>query len=276
MESRSRHEQAIEQAFSRQAAAFEDTRGNRAFTTDAEWLFERLQLEPGHLVLDVAAGTGHAARSLALRVRTVVALDATAAMLAAGKAEADQAGLTNVVFQRGDAAALPFLDASFDVVVSRFAVHHFEAPALPVGEMVRCVRPGGQLALADMVADERPAVAATQNRLERLRDPSHTELLTALGLTGLLSAAGVDGVTVEARSVTRPLEPWLAHAGVSEAVAADIRSELLAEARGGPETGLRPREEEDGLWFEQRFASAVGIRRRPAAEPAARPEGGAA
>jgi ubiquinone/menaquinone biosynthesis C-methylase UbiE len=142
--SSARHAQAIEASFSRQAEAFEDSRFNRVLTTDAEWIFERLELEPGYLLLDVAAGTGHAARALASRVRSVVALDATAAMLAAGKAEADKSTLKNIIFQRGDAAALPFLDATFDVAVSRFAVHHFQDPVVQVTEMVRCVRAGGQ------------------------------------------------------------------------------------------------------------------------------------
>src|ERR671924_662354 len=164
------HADRVERAFSRQAAAFEE---QPIFTTDSDWLFERLELHAGDLVLDVAAGTGHVARALAPSVRCVVALDATAAVLAAGKAHADRAGLHNVVFQRGDAAALPFADATFDIVVSRFAVHHFEDPTPPLAEMRRCLRPGGRLAIADIIAADDPAVAALQNRLERLRDPSH-------------------------------------------------------------------------------------------------------
>src|SRR5688572_28625776 len=103
-------------------------------------MFERLRPSPHDLVLDVAAGTGHVARALAASVRAVIAVDATEAMLAAGKAEADRAGLRNVVFQRGDAAALPFADGSFDIVLSRFALHHFEQPAVQVREMARCLR----------------------------------------------------------------------------------------------------------------------------------------
>ena len=87
-------------------------------------------------MLDVAAGTGHVARSLAPRVRAVVALDATQAMLEQGKRH----GVPNVVFMRGDAAALPFVDQSFDVVVNRFALHHFEQPEVQLAEMRRCGR----------------------------------------------------------------------------------------------------------------------------------------
>src|SRR5688572_360384 len=134
------HSEAIERAFSQQAEAFEDPTYNRLFTTDSDWLFERLPLSADDLVLDVAAGTGHVARRMAPRVRAAIAVDATDAMLEAGRIEAKRAALRNIVFMRADAAELPFLDGSFDIVVSRFAIHHFERPAEQIAEMRRCLR----------------------------------------------------------------------------------------------------------------------------------------
>jgi ubiquinone/menaquinone biosynthesis C-methylase UbiE len=240
------HSQAVERAFTQQAAAFEDPRFNRVFTTDSEWLFERLPLSADDLVLDVATGTGHVARRLAPHVRVVVALDATRAMLEQGRA----AGGRNVVFVQGDAGALPFVDDSFDVVVSRFALHHFERPELQVAEMRRCLRPQGRLAIADIVA--HPAARDAQDRLERLRDPSHTRLLTVEELAGL---AGED---VEVRDVERPLEPWLAQTETNEGAAGEIRAALRAELEGGPATGFRPSERDGDLHFIHSMASAIG------------------
>jgi ubiquinone/menaquinone biosynthesis C-methylase UbiE len=236
----------FKKAFADQAEAFEDPRFNRLFTTDSEWLFERLPLHTDDLVLEVAAGTGHVARALAPSVRAVVALDATRAMLEQGRPAAPG----NVVFVEGDAAALPFLDASFDVVVCRFAVHHFPEPERPVAEMRRCLRPGGRLAIADLVAD--PSAAAEQNRLERLRDPSHARMLTVDELAAL--AGGDD---VEVRDVERPLEPWLAQTRTSAAVADEIRAALRTELGGGPATGFRPRERDEALWFVHTMASVI-------------------
>jgi ubiquinone/menaquinone biosynthesis C-methylase UbiE len=254
------HAAAIERAFSHQARAFEDRRFNRIFTTDVEWLLEHLDPGPADLVLDVAAGTGHVARALAPAVRAVVALDATLAMLREGQAAAAAAGLRNVVFQRGDAAALPFLDGSFDLALTRFAVHHFEDPAGPLAEMARCVRPGGRVVVADLIAADDPAVAARQNALERLRDPSHTTMLTAGGLVALLEGTGLEDVRVEAREIVRPLSTWLAQTDASDEVRARVTAALRADAEGGPATGFSPRER-DGAWeFVHTVASVTAAR----------------
>ena len=235
-----------ERSFTQQAAAFEDPRYNRLFTTDSEWLFERLPLTADDLVLDVAAGTGHVARRLAPRVRTVVALDATRAMLEQGREHAPP----NVLFVEGDAAGLPFLDDSFDVVVTRFAIHHFDDPRVQLAEMRRVLRPGGRLAVADLVA--QPEAAATQNRLETLRDPSHARMLELDELAAL-----VETDDVEVRDVVRPLEPWLVQTDPAPEAADEIRAALQKEMEDGPPTGFRPTIRDGELHFVHTMASLI-------------------
>jgi ubiquinone/menaquinone biosynthesis C-methylase UbiE len=246
------HSEAIERAFTQQAEAFEDPTYNRLFTTDSEWLFDRLPLTSDDLVLDVAAGTGHVARRMAPKVRAVLAIDATEAMLEAGRIEAKRAALRNVVFMQADAAKLPFLDASFDIVVSRFAVHHFENPRVQLSEMRRCLRMGGRLAIADLVCDPDADVAELQNHLERLRDPSHTRMLSLEKLADL-----VGSTDVEFRDVERKLGPWLEQTQTSPEARAEIRDALEAELAGGPATGFRPREVEGQLGFLHTMASVI-------------------
>jgi ubiquinone/menaquinone biosynthesis C-methylase UbiE len=246
------HSEAIERAFTQQAAAFEDPQYNRLFTTDSEWLFERLPLDHDDLVLDVAAGTGHVARGMAPRVCAVVAVDATGAMLETGRAEAERAALRNLVFMRAEAAGLPFLDGSFDVVVSRFAVHHFQHPQQQIAEMRRCLRAGRRLAIGDLVADADPEVAATQNRLERLRDPSHTRMLSLQQLAEL-----VGSTDVESRDIERTLDPWLEQTQTPPETRAEIRQALEAELAGGPATGFRPRRRDGELRFLHTMASVI-------------------
>jgi ubiquinone/menaquinone biosynthesis C-methylase UbiE len=246
------HSEAVQQAFTEQAAAFEDPEFNKLFTVDSDWLFERLELQPDDLVLDVAAGTGHVARSFAPQVRAVIAIDATSAMLEQGWIEAKRAAMRNLVFMQADAAALPFVDGSFDVVVCRFAVHHFEEPAVQVAEMKRVLRPGGRLAVSDLICDPDPEIAETQNRLERLRDPSHTRMLPLDELAEL-----VGGTDVEFRDVERSLEPWLGQTHTPKRAAAQIRKALKAELDGGDPTGFRPRDVGGDPRFLHTMASVI-------------------
>jgi SAM-dependent methyltransferase len=225
------HSKAVRRAFTAQAPAFEDPEFNQLFTVDSDWLF---------------------ARGFAPQVRAVVAVDTTPAMLEAGWIEAKRAALRNVVFMQADAAKLPFMDGSFDVVVSRFAVHHFEDPAVQVAEMRRVLRPGGRLAVADLICDPDPAIAETQNRLERLRDPSHTRMLPLDELADL-----VGGTDVEFRDAERSLEPWLAQTHTNKKAATAIRAALKAELEGGDATGFRPREVDGDARFLHTMASVI-------------------
>lgn len=101
---------------------------------------------PGDQVLDVAAGTGNAALKAARVGASVVASDLTPELLEVGRAEAETEGIS-LVFDQADAEALPYSDASFDVVLScvgvMFAPHHAQAAR----ELTRVLRPGGRLAL---------------------------------------------------------------------------------------------------------------------------------
>jgi ubiquinone/menaquinone biosynthesis C-methylase UbiE len=254
------HRRRVERAFTAQAAAFEDPRYNRVFTSEAAWVFERLPRGRDDLVLDVAAGTGHSARQLASSVRTVVAVDATAAMLARGQARAREEGHANIVFMSGDAAALPFLDASFDIAVCRFALHHLEDPSVALAEMRRCLRPGGRLGVADLVADEDPDAARRQNELERWRDPSHVRFLARGRLRALVADAGFADPDLEVRAVQRPLAPWLEQTRTPPEAQARIRERLTGELGGGPGTGFAPSLADGELCFRQTFASCIATR----------------
>jgi SAM-dependent methyltransferase len=107
---------------------------------------EAARIGPGDRVLDVAAGSGNAAVPAALTGAHVVASDLTPELLAAGRDAAARAGV-ELEWREADAEALPFEDASFDVVISvvgvMFAPHHQVA----ADELVRVCRPAGRIAL---------------------------------------------------------------------------------------------------------------------------------
>lgn len=113
-------------------------------------LFERLPLRPGITALDVGCGTGFPLLELAQRLgpgSTVYGIDPWEAGLARAERKRMLMGLENVVVRAGDAAAMPFDDAAFDLVVSNLGVNNFKDPPTVVAECRRVLRDGGIFAL---------------------------------------------------------------------------------------------------------------------------------
>lgn len=115
-------------------------------------LVSAAQVRPGDRVVDVASGTGNAALKAARAGASVVSSDLTPELLEVGRAEAEKEGI-ELAFEQADAEALPFPDASFDVVLScvgvMFAPHHAQAAR----ELTRVLRPGGRLVLINWTPD---------------------------------------------------------------------------------------------------------------------------
>jgi ubiquinone/menaquinone biosynthesis C-methylase UbiE len=122
--------------------------------------------------LDVATGGGHVAYIFAPHVARMWATDITQEMLDMVKAEAEKRGLANVRTAHAKAEALPFEDASFDLVTCRIAPHHFDSIPEFLGEVQRVLKPGGVLALVDNVVPAG-SIGDYVNAFERFRDPSH-------------------------------------------------------------------------------------------------------
>jgi SAM-dependent methyltransferase len=113
-----------------------------------ETLAEAVDVRAGERVLDVAAGNGNATLAAARRFADVTSTDYVEALLAKGRARAQAEGLT-VDFQFADAEALPFAPGSFDVVLSTFGAMFTPDHARPAREMLRVLRPGGRIGLAN-------------------------------------------------------------------------------------------------------------------------------
>jgi len=155
-------------------------------------------------VLDVAGGAARLGRALAPRVSYVHGLDLVPEMLQQANRLAEANHLHNLSLQQGNATDLPWIDAQFDLVVCRLALHQVGDPAAVVREMVRVTKDGGRIGVIDMIADPTPRIAEETNRLERLRDPSHGRTLCAAEITRLIEDAA--GAVIESDSVR--ISPW--------------------------------------------------------------------
>jgi SAM-dependent methyltransferase len=113
-----------------------------------ETLCEAVDVAAGERVLDVAAGNGNATLAAARRGCEVTASDYVPALLEGTRARAAAEGLT-VDLREADAEALPFADATFDVVLSTFGVMFTPHQEQAAAELVRVCRPGGRIGLAN-------------------------------------------------------------------------------------------------------------------------------
>lgn len=188
-------------------------------------------VQPGEAVLDVMTGTGAVAAAVAGRAGRVVGVDVSAGMLARARARVPDAE-----FVRGDAAALPFPDSAFDVVVCAAGV--FFLPDMPGGvrEWARVVRPGGRV----VVSSFGPELLGPLPGLWRARlagaglkpgAPPLGRLPTPEALADVLRAAGLTDV----QAALHPLTYTLPDVGARWA---DIRAGL----EGVPLASLPPQE----------------------------------
>jgi ubiquinone/menaquinone biosynthesis C-methylase UbiE len=142
-------------------------------------------------------------------VRRVVGLDLVPELLAEGRKRAPE----NVELVEGDATALPFDPASFDLVTTARTLHHVARPELVLAEAVRVLRPGGTMVVVDQLAPVDPMAAIELNRFERARDPSTTRVLADVDLRSLFEANNLVLRRSEVVREPRDLERYLDLAG---------------------------------------------------------------
>ena len=114
-----------------------------------ELLNEAADVRATDRVLDVAAGNGNATLAAARRFATVTSTDYVPALLERGRLRAEAEGFTNVTFEFADAEALPYADASFDVVLSSFGIMFAPDHEQTARELMRVCKPGGRIGLAN-------------------------------------------------------------------------------------------------------------------------------
>jgi ubiquinone/menaquinone biosynthesis C-methylase UbiE len=182
------------------------------------------------VMLDVGTGAGHTALTLAPHVARVIATDLTPEMLGEATRLAAERGVKNVETRPADAETLPFPDGSFDLVTCRLAFHHFTRPERAVEEFVRVLKPGGTLGFTDNVAIEDAAGATFYNDFERLRDPSHHEVLSLARLVELFERKGLRIAATRSLAKEFAFEPWADRMHVS----AGDKARLIEMLRTAP------------------------------------------
>jgi len=204
----------------------------QANAPDLAWLVAASVPTTTDHALDVGTGGGHAALALAPAVGSVDAIDPTPEMLAVASRLAADRGIPNITFTLATADALPFPDAAFEVAVTRFSVHHWPRPEPAFREIRRVLRPGGRLAIVDMLAPEDGPLDTFLNAVELLRDPSHARSLRASEWVALLGAAGFAARLERTWELEHEVDSWLAQTAPAPWRADAVRA-LLRDAPPG-------------------------------------------
>ncbi|MFT4051897.1 MAG: demethylmenaquinone methyltransferase [Microbacterium sp.] len=146
--------------FDEVAAGYDRTNTVLSLGNDRLWRIATTRAvapKPGQRILDLAAGTGASAVSLARSGAEVVAGDFSPGMIAEGRRR--HGDVPNLTFAEADALALPFDDDSFDAVTISFGLRNVHDPKKALAEMLRVTAPGGRLVVCEFSHPPRPVFA---------------------------------------------------------------------------------------------------------------------
>lgn len=207
------HKATVQKQFTRTADAF-----TRLAVRDApEVLAERVEFvkpQPTDLALDVACGPGAFVLALAARVGLARGIDLTEELLRRARQSQLEQNILNAAFDRGEAEQLPYPGASFDLVSCQCSLHHMLKPVVALKEMVRVLKPEGRLVITDSLGPESDAKFELHNRIETLRDPSHTLSLRLTTLLEIFENLELEIARQTLKRRQRSFNQWMLRAGL--------------------------------------------------------------
>jgi ubiquinone/menaquinone biosynthesis C-methylase UbiE len=239
------HSSRILDQFTRQAVPFSQS-PSVSNQKALDFIVSSSAAGPQDTVLDVGCGPGLLACAFAKVVRHSTGLDMTPAMLEQARKTQQEQDLKNLSWQQGDVKQLPYPDAHFSIVSSRFVFHHLEGPLVALKEMKRVCKPRGRIVVADMA----PAVekADALNAEERLRDPSHVRAMPERELRNLFTQAGLAEPQVNHYRVECELEDLLSRSFPNPGDGERIRK-IFAESIAEDSLDLNTRLENGKIYY---------------------------
>jgi SAM-dependent methyltransferase len=255
-----------------------EERQNAAFRAHTEQLFAAAAVEANDRVLDIGCGCGETTRECGrLAVDgDALGIDLSTAMLARARKRAAGEGLTNVVFQRGDAQVQAFAPATRSLAVSRFGVMFFADPVAAFTNIAGAMAPGGRVAFMVWQAlDRNEWLTETRGALAvgRAVPEPPADVPGAFGLADpqrsrtILERAGftrveIDAVEVPFRFGADADEAWDFVQGIRivRGLLEDIDADTEARALDALRATMQARETADGVVFDSRAWMVRGVR----------------
>ncbi len=220
------HDSELARAFDSQAPKFEVAPVQSDPVAIAE-LVRLADLALNSLVLDAGCGPGLVSKGLLDAGHRVVGVDLSREMIERARKRCADHG-ARARLEQGSVFD-PSLDAlgPFDAALSRYVLHHVEAPKAFLARQMELLRPGGILVVCDHVTDPDPAAAAHHAWLEVARDKTHTRNLSGGELVDLFAGLGLKLIRYIEESFTLDFDEWFDRGTPAESKAA-VRTRLLA------------------------------------------------
>jgi SAM-dependent methyltransferase len=228
-------------------------------TLESHGAFIRPRLRDGIDVLDAGCGPGSITRSIAAVYpgSRIVGVDFAESQIVRARELTAETRLTNVEFRVASAYALPFADASFDVVFSHALLEHLREPEKAIAEFCRVLRPGGCVGVCSpdwggfLLAPPTEEIARAVAAYMELQGANGGDVFVGRKLGGLLRAAGFADVEMSARYEVYPS---------TEVIAGYLALQLDRAGRGAHAEAFRRWTRHPGTMFAQAWVSAVGAR----------------
>ena len=222
MNMKNTHSEAVDKQFGSQAQDYL-TSAVHAQGADLQRLAALLSPHKEAHVIDLGCGAGHASFVAAGVVKSVIAYDLSAQMLAVVAQAAKDKHLDNIRVQQGVAESLPFADNSADVIISRYSAHHWHDVGQALREVARVLKPGGKFIMMDVVSPGHPLLDIYLQTIEVLRDTSHVRNYSPGEWLHMSSEAGLITREVTTDRLSLEFTSWIARMRTPEHFSVAIR-----------------------------------------------------
>jgi len=251
-EKEKQHKARIVDQFSRQAIPFSQVPGH----FDAmQILVELAQVTENDNVLDVACGPGLVACEFAPHVKHVTGIDITSAMIEQAMKLQIERKIVNITWDVGEAVPLPYPNNAFSLVITRYSFHHLLCPEKALTEMIRVCQPDGRVLVADVAVE--PSRSEAYDRLEIMRDPSHTHALTEVEFNDLFNSSDLINCRQSRYGVDIELEAQLEASFPKSGDKPRLRK-IITDDIGQDKFGINARMENNNVAYTVPIAVFVG------------------